>query len=270
MVKGKIIISRGEINYRFLNLQHKHRNALLVFLHDGLGSIEQWRGFPEKISNELKFPVLLYDRFGHGESGALKEKRNREYFSRESFYLNEILISLKINSKIILVGCSDGGTISLVYSVLFPEKVAGVITIAAHTFVEEKTIIGIKNLKEKYEIGNMKKTLSLFHYEKTDDLFYGWSDLWLSEDFRNWNIFASLGKIKCPVLSMQGDEDEYGTDLQLKSIEENVKSLCTVKIIKGAKHFPYLEKENDVVFLFKEFFDDILSGFSESFTPVRN
>jgi pimeloyl-ACP methyl ester carboxylesterase len=268
-MENKIIDIYGKkINYQFLNLEYLDKNTCLVFLHDGLGSVKQWNDFPLKISNELKLPALLYDRIGHGESADSNKKRDRKFFQNESDFLNKILSKLNICVKVILIGSSDGGTISLVYASLFPDKVKGIITIAAHTFVEEETAEGVEALKEKYEKGNLKRFLNKFHSGKTDNLFYGWSDLWLSEKFRDWNIYPELKKIKCPLLAIQGSKDEYGTEAQLKTIYEYMKSECIIKLIEGAGHFPYLEKEKEVVKLIEKFISEKLSGFFKSPSSV--
>lgn len=268
MENSIVKIGVRKINYQILNLEYLDRNTCLVFLHDALGSIKQWKDFPLKLSNDLKLPALLSDRSGHGESSESKKKRDKKFFHNESDFLKILLEKLNINIKVILVGCSDGGTISLVHAAKYAGDVCGIITIAAHTFVEDITLIGVNEFKVKYENGKIKNILSKYHSEKTDNLFYSWSELWLSKKFRNWNIFSELKKIKCPVLSIQGDKDEYGTAEQLNTIRENVKSDCTIKLIKDAGHFPHMEKEKEIIKLIGEFVNEKPSGFFESPRPV--
>jgi len=266
---NNITVNRKRINYQFYNLNYMDKEVCLVFLHDGLGSLKQWNDFPCKISSELKIPAFVYDRVGHGESDDLIMRRSKNFFHREAENLNRLLNKLQINCNLFLIGSSDGGTIALVYSVLFPENVKGIVTIAAHTFVEEKTISGILELKEKYTKYSVGNYLKKFHGEKTDTLFKSWTNLWLSRKFREWNIFKDLKKVKCDVLALQGDNDEYGTKAQLKSIKENVKGRCTIKLVKDANHFPHIKKEEEVFVLIKKFIDNKITGFNKRSSSVR-
>ena len=263
-----IIIRKSKINYRLYNLQYSHKDCFLVFLHDGLGSVDQLNDFPSKISDELKLPALSYDRQGHGGSDKLLLKRNKNYFSLEAKKLKILLSNLKICNNLVLIGSSDGGTISLIYASLFSEKIQGIVTIAAHTFVEEKTIAGVIDLKEKYFKSGFREHLVKYHGDKTDFLFADWMNLWLSASFRNWNIFKELKKIKCKVLALQGDIDEYGTNEQLKSIKKYIGKKCIVKLIKDANHFPHLKKKNEVIGLIKKFIVDEISCPDKSSSPV--
>jgi pimeloyl-ACP methyl ester carboxylesterase len=253
MGTDRISVSGININYKFCNLKYIDKDVCLVFLHDALGSIKQWNDFPYNISSEMEIPALIYDRAGHGDSDDFPGKRNKYFFHKEAENLKLLLNMLRVNCSLYLIGCSDGGTIALVYASMFPENVKGVITIAAHTFVEDITVSGVKEFKKKYESSRFGKSLVHFHVNKTDSLIKNWMNLWLSRSFREWNIFNELKKIKCSVLALQGEKDEYGTSAQLKSVKENVKGKCKTKLIKGTGHFPHKEKENEVTELIKKF-----------------
>lgn len=265
---NKILIGRKYINYELINLNYIDKDICLVFLHDGLGSIKQWKDFPEKISSDLEIPALLYDRFGNGASDNIIKTKNKNFFYQESEILNTLLNKLQINSGFFLIGASDGGTISLLYSSMFPENVKGVVTIAAHTFVEDKTISGVLELKEKYKKYNVESYLKKFHGDKTDFLFNSWAGLWLSKKFRNWNIFQDLKKVKCDVLALQGNGDEYGTIEQLKTIKKYVKGKCMIKLIKDANHFPHYKKEDEVRKLIEKFIGNKITRFNKSLAAV--
>ena len=51
----------------------------LVFLHEGLGSISMWKDYPAQVAEQVGLPVLMYDRWGHGESDPLTEPRKPSY-----------------------------------------------------------------------------------------------------------------------------------------------------------------------------------------------
>jgi len=249
-------INDRNINFKIIGPEHQ-KNSIVIMLHDALGSIPQWGKFPGKISSVLGIPVLVYERFGHGNSDTDFSAKDRNFFNREAEYLNEILKTLNIREEIILIGSSDGGTIALAYAAHYGEKVNSVITISAHTFVEDITVKGVHDTKANSS--KLINALKKYHSEKAEKLYYGWCDMWTSEDFKNWNMFEDLKLITCPVLAIQGERDEYGTIEQLNSLKKYVKSDCEIDMIKDAGHFPYQEKENEVLDLIKKFLSDKLA-----------
>jgi len=40
--------------------------TVLVFLHEGLGCIEMWRDFPQKLCDATRCAGIVYDRTGYG------------------------------------------------------------------------------------------------------------------------------------------------------------------------------------------------------------
>src|SRR5689334_25392966 len=63
--------------------------APLVFLHEGLGSIRQWRDFPAKVAAATGRRALVYDRYGYGQSDVLREAKRKIGFMHD-----EALIAL--------------------------------------------------------------------------------------------------------------------------------------------------------------------------------
>jgi pimeloyl-ACP methyl ester carboxylesterase len=172
----------------------------------------------------------------------------------EAEILNELLNALKIE-KFILFGHSDGGTISLIYGAKYPEKASGIITIGAHIFVEEITLSGIKKVLELYKTTDLKSRLEKYHSVKTETMFYAWVDTWLSDEFRNWSIEKLLPLIKCPVLVIQGEDDEFGSQKQVDGIIENVNGISRQVIISETGHNPHQEKPDLVLPLITEFIE---------------
>ncbi len=257
---GLLSINDHKINYKIINAgKDTLEKTFLVFLHDGLGSIKQWKDFPRTLSGITGLPALVYDRYGYGESGKLLETHKLDYFTEEAVkVLPEILESVNIDGKIILIGHSDGGSIALIYASKFPDKVKGLITEAAHVFTEEVTLEGIRNAVNEYEKGDFKNFLFKYHGNNTENMFRGWSNLWLDEGFRNWNIKSSLSNIKCPLLAIQGDNDEYGTLEQVNMIIDKVKEQTESLIIKYCGHIPHHQAREFVLENMKRFILKIL------------
>src|SRR6266513_4406271 len=89
----------------------------LVFLHEGLGSIRQWRDFPASVAAASGCRALVYDRYGYGQSDVLAESRRTVKFMHDEALLSlaEFLSCLKVENPI-LVGHSDGASIALIHA----------------------------------------------------------------------------------------------------------------------------------------------------------
>lgn len=213
----------------------------LVFLHEGLGSIGQWRGVPEDLCRRTGLPGLVYERWGFGRSDRLVLPRPKDYMTREAQEaLPEVLDACGI-ARPVLIGHSDGGSIALLYAAAFPQHAKACISIAAHVFVEDETIAGIRDVVARWEAGDLKERLARYHGENTDTMFQGWAEIWLSPAFRDWNIEACLPRIVCPTLIIQGEKDEHATLAQVEAIAGGIPGPTETYIVPGCGHNPHLE-----------------------------
>jgi pimeloyl-ACP methyl ester carboxylesterase len=213
----------------------------LIFLHEGLGSIAQWRDFPTTLCAMTGLPGLVYERLGYGQSDARDTGISVNYIHEEALTaLPAVLARLNI-SDAILIGHSDGGSIALIYAACHGNNVRGVITEAAHVFVEDVTLAGIRRAVELYETTGFKERLFQYHGANTDAMFHAWADTWLDPMFRNWNIEEYLPRITCPLLVIQGAKDEYGTGAQVEAIVKGAASKAESVIIPDCGHVPHLQ-----------------------------
>jgi pimeloyl-ACP methyl ester carboxylesterase len=215
----------------------------LVFLHEGLGSAGLWKGFPDALSAELgRPPTLVWSRLGYGHSDPAVLPRETSYMHHEAdVVLPELLDRLEIE-RAVLVGHSDGASIAILHAGndCFSKRIAALVLIAPHVFVEEESIRGIEKAREAYLNGDLRARLSR-HHDDVDGAFWGWNDIWLSSAFRSWDIRDRLPSITCPVLVVQGTNDPYGTDLQLEEIRTRVQGEVKTHLIPGVGHAPHLE-----------------------------
>ncbi len=237
-----------EIYYELHNLNYRSLNKpFLIFLHEGLGSCAQWKDFPKSIGDAAECPYLMYDRYGYGKSEILQELRENDYMEIEGFYsLPDLLDKLQITEKVILIGHSDGGTVALMFASKFPEKVLGVITEADHVFCEEITFQGFRNTLKNFESGVLKRVLYKYHQEKTESMFHGWCDTWLSEGGKVWNVEKYLSNITAPLLAIQGKDDAYGSVEQLISKLKKVSGHVDIVYLSNCGHEPHFQA-NDIV-----------------------
>lgn len=219
----------------------------LIFLHDSLGCIELWRDFPQQLGQATHCNVLIYDRQGYGKSSQFgSADREHNYLEVEADVLNELMEKLSIKSAI-LFGHSDGGSIALIAAAKYPEKIKGVITEGAHIFVEDITLKGIKDAVEAFRTTNLRQKLTKYHGDKTKAVFWAWAKMWLSEEFESWNIEHFLPHIKCPVLVIQGEEDEYGSLAQVNGIISQIAGETQKYSIPSVGHTPHKEAKELVL-----------------------
>ena len=218
----------------------------LVFLHEGLGSIRQWRDFPAQVAAATGCRALLYNRYGYGNSDVLAEPRVTVRFMHDEALvaLPELLAKLEIDSPV-LVGHSDGASIALIYAGA-GHPVRGLALMAPHVFVEEMGLRSIERVRRQFETTDLPQRLGRYHRDARRT-FYLWNDAWLDPRFRHWNIEEYLPSVSAPVLAIQGVDDEYGTMAQLKSIRERVKGSCEVLELAGCGHSPHRDQPEAVL-----------------------
>jgi len=225
----------------------------IVMLHEGLGSIAHWRDFPSRLAEETGAGVFLYSRYGHGGSDALDEPRSVSYMHHEAHVvLPEILQKARIERPLLL-GHSDGASMAILYAGAFPESPAGLILEAPHVFVEDVTVSSIARARVLYSETDLAKRLGRYH-ANVDSLFWGWNNIWLDPRFRDWNIEAFLDSIRCPVLILQGAEDEYGTEKQIEAIQRRIPSAKAI-MLDGCKHAPHRDRSDATLSAVRRFLD---------------
>ena len=190
---------------------------VVVFLHEGLGSVSMWKDFPRDFCAAHGFSGFVFSRYGYGGSTARprEERWAPDFMHRQA---DEVLPALLAQAGIErpwLFGHSDGGSIALLHAARHP--VAGVVAVAPHLFVEDVAIASIEKARDAYEATDLRARLAR-HHADPDSAFRGWNDVWLSPAFRRWNIEDEIAAIDCPVLAVQGEGDEYGTLAQIDAI----------------------------------------------------
>ena len=158
--------------------------------------------------------------------------------------LPALLAALRIERPL-LVGHSDGASIALIFAGAFPNQTCGVVAMAPHEFVEEETLAGILAAKTTWTATDWPKKLARYH-DDAPRVFSDWNDTWLSAAFRDWNIEEYLPQIRCPVLALQGEDDEYATMRQIDVIAEKVPGTELLKLPKCG-HSPQRDQEAAVL-----------------------
>jgi pimeloyl-ACP methyl ester carboxylesterase len=223
----------------------------LVMLHEGLGSVSMWREFPEQLARITGCRTLVYSRRGYGHSSPLDAPRSVDYMHEEArIWLPAILARLGIRRPV-LFGHSDGASIALIYAASAQNDVAGIMALAPHVKVEDLTVRSIVAVKSAYMESDLPARLSR-HHADVDSTFWGWNRIWLDPAFRSWNIEALLPSIHCPILAIQGENDEYGTMEQIASIARAVPG-AKLLALPACRHSPHRDQPKAVLAAAKKF-----------------
>ena len=244
-----------DLSMPYLNIDAKHldyawfgpppqNTTTLVLLHEGLGSVALWRDFPQRLAATTGLPVFVYSRLGFGQSDSGPSRVAVNYMHDHALdELPKILHAMDIERHA-LIGHSDGGSIAIIYagSERADQRLAGLVLVAPHVFVEPVSVASIAATAEEYKRGDLRQKMQRYHGQNTDPLFAAWSGIWLSEDFLQWNIEEFLPNISVPVLTVQGEDDQYGTHRQVDSIRSSVSGKVDTLFIPDCKHSPQREQ----------------------------
>ena len=205
---------------------------VMVFLHEGLGSVSMWRDFPARLCQTLGCRGLVYSRPGYGQSTprAADETWSPDFMHRQALeVLPAFLQKVGVAQPFWLLGHSDGGSIALIHAaeqgrqagkgqgpVSLP-GLAGLVVMAPHILVEAISLRSIEKAREAYQKGGLREALAR-HHADPDSAFWGWNQAWLNPVFANWTIEPELAQIRVPVLAVQGLNDEYGSLEQIRGI----------------------------------------------------
>lgn len=236
----------GDTQLHYALIEGDRHKPLLVFLHEGLGCVAMWKDFPERLCAATGCAGLVYDRLGYGQSSPQREPRSIHYLHQYALSeLPAVLERLAHGRGHIVVGHSDGGSIALIYAAGRPSGLRGVVTAAAHVFVEGMTLDGIRTAVCAHAAGKLRG-LARYHGGKAGQVFASWADTWLAPPFKHWNIEYLLPAIACPLLAVQGSGDQYGSQAQLDAIERGTPGARQL-LLPGCGHSPHIEQTEATV-----------------------
>lgn len=250
-----------EIEYQWIAPGRAER-PLLIFLHEGLGSVSMWRDWPARVCDALGCRGLLYSRYGYGQSTPrpMDENRGVDYLYIQAHEaLPGLIKALGLaEERPALFGHSDGGSIALLYAAMFPQSVSAIAVAAPHIFVEDITLEGIRKAKDIYQSTDFPARLAR-HHRDGESVFRSWVDIWLTPAFRDWNIEPFLDDIRCPVLAMQGVDDEYGSLEQIRGIQRRVPQAQLLEI-SACGHSPHRDQPDVVIEALRGFLKQVETG----------
>jgi pimeloyl-ACP methyl ester carboxylesterase len=228
---------------------------VLLLLHEGLGCVAMWRQFPLRLAGATGCRVIAWSRAGYGGSEPWPGPRTPRYLHREAEEALPILLASLGVQRPVLVGHSDGASIALIFASAFPSVPLGVAALAPHEFIEEETLAGIRAAGDLWRTTDWPQRLARYHAD-APRVFRDWHDTWLRPDFRHWNIELCLPAIRCPVLAIQGEGDEYATLRQIDVIAEQVPGARSLRLA-DCGHWPHRDQESAVLSALAAFVDRV-------------
>jgi pimeloyl-ACP methyl ester carboxylesterase len=224
----------------------------IVLLHEGLGSVSLWRDFPETLARATERAVFAYSRAGHGASDPPGVPHTARFMHEEATDRLPAILAEESIERAVLLGHSDGGSIALVFAATNPARVAALILEAAHVFVEDVSIASIERMKREYGTTDLRRRLAKYHTH-VDAAFHGWNDVWLSQEFRDWNLEAYLPSVTAPTLVIQGEDDKYGTLRQVDAIARQICGPVETLILPDCGHSPHGDQQPRVLAAIQRF-----------------
>ena len=255
-------LGRDRLEYAWYG--SNERQPPIVMLHEGLGSLSMWRDFPARLCSALKARGLVYSRPGYGRSTprAAEEAWGIDFMHRQAHeVLPALLRALGIDAerdRPWLFGHSDGGSIALLHAARFPHGVGGAVALAPHIVVEDLSVSSIEQARRAYLEAGLRDKLAK-HHDDPDSAFWGWNRIWLHPPFREWTIEEEVAAIACPLLAVQGLDDEYGTLAQIRGIARKVPQTRLLEL-PDCGHSPHRDQPEALIAAVTDFFQRHASG----------
>jgi pimeloyl-ACP methyl ester carboxylesterase len=233
--------------------QSLHLKAPIVLFHDSLGCVELWREFPAALSAATGREVFAYDRLGFGKSDPRRDMPAVDFVADEARRWFPALREQLGLKRFIAFGHSVGGGMAVNCAADYPDACEALITESAQAFPEERTLQSIAQAKEQFRDDSQLQRLRRYHGDKAEWVLHAWTDSWLDPAFHSWTLAGVLPAVRCPVLAIHGEFDEYGSTVH----PEMITSLCggpsRMEILADTHHVPHREREEDVLRLVSPF-----------------
>lgn len=225
----------------------------ILLLHDSLGCVQTWRNFPSLLALATQRQVVAYDRAGFGQSSAVSGQLTPDFTATEAHTTIPRLLEHFGIQSFVACGHSIGGSMAIETAAHWPARCTAVITMAAQTFVEDKTLDGIRAARENFNNPDIFNRLEKYHRHKARWVLSAWVDTWLSPEFAHWNLADALAQVRCPALVIHGDRDEYGTTQFPDMICARISGPSTKLILRDCGHNPHRERRDEVLSAIAEF-----------------
>ena len=256
--QGFLDIGPLRLEYRMIG-PRPNQAPTLVVLHEGLGCVGLWGDFPDKLQAATGYGVFVYSRAGYGQSSSVPLPRPVTFMHDEARDVLPKLFDAIGLQRGMLVGHSDGASISAIYAGSVQDhRVRGLVLMAPHFIVEDVSVASIAEIRKNYATTDLRAKLGRWH-ANVDVAFRGWAETWLDPHFRDWSLQAELAHIRVPILIVQGEDDQYGTVKQIEMAREECYCPVEVELMAKVKHVPHREAPERTLSVVADFCTRILN-----------
>jgi len=217
-------------------------HAPILLLHESLGCIEQWKDFPSALANATGRTVVAYDRLGFGRSDRLTAPPAPTFVEDEAAHGFACVLQHLGIERFVVLGHSVGGSMAVHCAARYPEACQAMITMSAVTFVEQRTLTGIRQARAGFAAPTQRERLRRYHGERSDWVLSAWIDTWLAPDFATWTLAHALPAVGCPSLAIHGDDDEFGSERHPQLIADHASGQVEQALLSGVGHVPHREQ----------------------------
>ena len=235
-------------------------DATILLFHDSLGCVDLWRDFPQRLAVATHRSVVAYDRLGFGRSDAHPGRLPVTFIRDEAATVVPRVCETLGLDAIIPFGHSVGGGMAIATGARWPERCAAVVTEAAQTFVEDRTVAGLRAARSDFDRPGQLERLARYHGAKARWVLDAWIETWLSAEFADWRLDDDLRAVRCPALALHGDQDEYGSPEHPGRIARLTQGPSKAVVLEGCGHVPHREQPARVLAEVGEFLASRSSG----------
>lgn len=240
-VETRVSTPAGDLYVKRWQPQGGACRAPVVLMHDSLGCVALWREFPAQLTAATGREVIAYDRLGFGRSAPHFQPLTSDFVENEVHAgFAPVHQALGLGDFVVL-GHSVGGGMAVMVAASYAVQCKALLTESAQSFVEERTLAGIRTARDNFALPGQLERLARYHGDKAGWVLSAWVDTWLSEPFAHYRLEAALKQVHCPVLVIHGERDEFGSLVHPENICAWAQGPCETEIIAGGGHVPHRE-----------------------------
>lgn len=225
----------------------------IILFHDSLGCVALWRDFPERLAKACDLPVIAYDRLGFGQSDASSMLPGLDFMGHEARVNIPALTEAIGFGRFIAFGHSVGGAMAVMTAAAMPDRCLAVITESAQSFVEDRTIEGIQSAMAYFLDPGQYSRLERYHGSKAAHVLESFESIWLSPRFNSWSLEPELARLRCKLLAIHGDQDEFGSLIHPRRIALAAAGGAELQILANCGHVPHRQQTMTVLEIISQF-----------------
>lgn len=227
--------------------------APVLLFHDSLGAVGLWRDFPERLARATGREVVAYDRLGFGRSDPRNEPPSVDFVAEEAAQVLPTLLAQLGIDRVVALGHSVGGGMAVHAAARLANRCEALVTLSAQFFPEGRTLEGVRAAREQFRDPAQRERLARHHGERADWVLAAWTDVWLQPAFADWSLAPVLPAVRCPLLAIHGEDDEFGSPRHPRLIAAHAAGPSRVLLLPGVRHVPHREQPDTVLAAVRDF-----------------